>query len=467
VNAPVQPGDLLGGKFRVERVLGQGGMGVVVVAMHMQLEQRVALKFLLPEALEHPEAVARFAREAKAAARIQSEHVARVIDVSTLDTGAPYIVMEYLDGQDLAATVDKRGRLPIADIAFYMLEALEALAEAHVAGIVHRDIKPANLFLSRRVDGSEMIKVLDFGISKLLSQTGSEPDPGITRTASMLGSPIYMSPEQLRATKNVDARADLWSIGVILYELLCGTPPFSAETLPQLIAFILYEPYRSPETIRPDLPPALVAVVKKCLEKDPAHRYGSALELAQALAPFAPPRAHSLLERIQRMQGSSAMTKRGLPDDADLVPALSANKADLAWGGTRNGTNKRSTIVAIVAAAVVAAAAGGAFLLLRGRAHEEPRAPEQAALPSPSVVAAPSPSPAVIPAPPPTVMAPPVVSAAVASLEPATSAAPVASTAPSARAPVVHAPTPHPMKMPSPKPPAEPADDRAGFGSRR
>ena len=233
-----QPGDVLAGKYRVERVLGSGGMGVVVAAMHLTLQERVALKFLLPEGAKKEETVTRFLREARAAAKIKSEHVARVSDVGTLESGAPYLVMEYLDGSDLSALLRRDGPLPPRDAVEYVLQACEALAEAHAVGIVHRDLKPANLFLARHAGGAPRIKVLDFGISKLTARDPSMPpdDPSMTRTRAWLGSPLYMSPEQMRSARDVDTRTDIWALGVILYELLSGKPPFDGETFPELCA---------------------------------------------------------------------------------------------------------------------------------------------------------------------------------------------------------------------------------------
>src|SRR5258708_827003 len=219
MSAPLTQGDILAGKYRVEQVLGKGGMGVVVAATDTQLERRVAIKFLLPEYAEHKEASQRFLREARAAVKIHSEHVARVIDVGTMENGAPYMVMEYLQGTDLAGTLDERVTLPVEEAVAYVLEACDAIAEAHSVGIVHRDLKPANLFLASQPDGSIKIKVLDFGISKaMMTTTGM--DPSLTRTTSMMGSPLYMSPEQMRSAKHVDPRTDVWALGVILYESL-------------------------------------------------------------------------------------------------------------------------------------------------------------------------------------------------------------------------------------------------------
>ncbi|MBM4363359.1 MAG: serine/threonine protein kinase, partial [Deltaproteobacteria bacterium] len=241
MSAP-QPGEVLAGKYRVERVLGQGGMGVVVQAMHLQLEERVAVKFLLPEYAVHAEASTRFLREARAAVKIKSEHVARVIDVGTLESGAPYMVMEYLAGRDLADVLEQRGPLPVEEVVEYVLQACEALAEAHALGIVHRDLKPANLFLTKRADGSAQVKVLDFGISKAGVSSDSGADQSLTKTSAMMGSPLYMSPEQMRSARSVDARSDLWSLGAILFELMAGRPPFSGESLPELLARVLTDP---------------------------------------------------------------------------------------------------------------------------------------------------------------------------------------------------------------------------------
>ena len=232
--AGVREGDLLAGKYRVERVLGAGGMGAVVAAYHMQLETKVALKFLLPAMLANEEAVTRFAREARAAVRITNEHVARVLDVGTLESGAPYIVMEYLDGTDLAGWLRQRGPLPIEEAIDFVLQAGEAIAEAHALGIVHRDLKPANLFCIRSADGRPTIKVLDFGISKVTNLSASASNLVKTQTATLMGSPFYMSPEQMEATHAVDARTDIWALGVILFELLTGKVPFYGETVPEV-----------------------------------------------------------------------------------------------------------------------------------------------------------------------------------------------------------------------------------------
>lgn len=295
----ITPGSLLANKYRVERILGQGGMGYVVEARHVTLDERVALKFLLPEYAKHPEASARFLREARAAVKIKSEHVARVSDVGTLDTGAPYMVMEFLDGADLAQTLQKKGVLAVDDALDYILQACEAIAEAHGHGIVHRDLKPANLFLAKRPDGSPLVKVLDFGISKMIGAG----DHALTKTTTAMGSALYMSPEQMQETRGVDHRTDIYSMGIALFELLAGRQPFYAETLPQLCAEVLTGTPTPMAAYRPDVPPELATRLEKAYERDKNKRYQSIPEFALALAPFAPERARGMIDRLARMGG--------------------------------------------------------------------------------------------------------------------------------------------------------------------
>src|SRR5687767_5118917 len=271
----IQQGELLAGKYRVEQVLGAGGMGYVVAATHEQLGQRVAVKLLVPELCENQDSVTRFLREARAAVRIQSEHVARVLDVGELTNGAPYMVMEFLSGRDLAEELDLPEVIEISQAIDYVLQASEAVAEAHSLGVIHRDLKPANLFLTHRPDGSPLVKVLDFGISKAINVDDSalEPVPSLTATHSLLGSPAYMSPEQIRRPKSVDIRTDIWSLGSILFELLVREPPFNAESPLALLAAVVSDPLPNIRDKRPDVSPELAAVIERCLEKKPEHRY--------------------------------------------------------------------------------------------------------------------------------------------------------------------------------------------------
>jgi eukaryotic-like serine/threonine-protein kinase len=274
----VEIGELVAGKYRVERVLGRGGQGEVVQATNLMLGQSVAMKVLLPAMAADQVLVQRFLREARAAVQLKSEHVARVLDVGTLDSAAPYIVFEYLDGADLNGY--PRDGLTVGTIVDFALQAAEALAEAHAKGIIHRDIKPANLFVTRTVDGTPCVKVLDFGISKIVDGTAM----GLTQSYTMMGTPSYSSPEQLMSTKDADYRTDIWSLGVVLYELLEGRLPYEADTLTQLAMKVMTSPL-PPITAR--LQPPLIAAIERCLEKDPARRFQTMGELSMALAPFA------------------------------------------------------------------------------------------------------------------------------------------------------------------------------------
>jgi eukaryotic-like serine/threonine-protein kinase len=301
------PGNVLAGKFRVERVIGEGGMGMVVAAHHLQLDQRVALKVMRPEAAG-AEGVQRFLREAQAVAKLRSNHVVRVLDVGALPDGAPYIVMEFLEGHDLAAHVHRKGRLPVDEAVDYVLQACDALSEAHRLGIVHRDLKPANLFLTNDGGGVPIVKILDFGISKQTSADEGRAD--LTSTRGVVGSPSYMSPEQLKASRDVDGRTDIWALGVVLHELLTGRLAFEATTLPELHVAILSQPPASVRMTRGDVPPGLEAVLLRCLEKDVSRRYQSVTDLVAALADFAPPHARGLVDKLLRGP-HSAMSRPG------------------------------------------------------------------------------------------------------------------------------------------------------------
>jgi len=314
----IQQGELLAGKYRVEQVLGAGGMGYVVAALHEQLGQRVAVKLLAPELCENEDSVTRFLREARAAVQIHSEHVARVIDVGELTNGSPYMVMEFLSGHDLADVLDLPGQMEVAVAIDYVLQASEAVAEAHSLNLIHRDLKPANLFLTHRPDGSPLVKVLDFGISKAINVDDSalEPAPSLTATHSLLGSPAYMSPEQIRRPKSVDTRTDIWSLGSILFELLTREQPFNADSPLALLAAVVSDPLPSIREKRPDVPAELEAVIAKCLEKKPENRYQTVAELADALAPFAP-RSQPSVSRISGILRSTSIR----PVTADKSPS--------------------------------------------------------------------------------------------------------------------------------------------------
>ena len=298
---PLDVGDVLAKKYRLERLVGEGGTGVVVAARHLQLERDVAIKFLRT-ALASDEIRMRFEREARAIGQIESEHVVLVLDVGALDDGhAPYMVMEYLEGRDLAKILKEDGALSIEDAVDCMLQVCEALEGAHQQGIVHRDLKPANLFLTRRDDGGPHIKVVDFGISKILDPKMIDSGPKeMTAAFTVLGSPRYMAPEQLRSSKDVDGRADLWSLGAVLFQLLSGKPAFDADNnINVSLAVLTKEPPLLRELV-PHAPPELEAIVNKCLTKDRAGRFQTAAELADALRPFASDRTRESLARLEQ-----------------------------------------------------------------------------------------------------------------------------------------------------------------------
>ncbi len=304
-------GALVAGKYRLQGILGEGGMGLVVSAHHEALDRMVALKVLRKESAKDPVMAERFLREARAAANLRSEHVAHVLDVGTLPTGAPFMVLEYLEGADLAQVLTRQGRLSVAVACNYVVQACEAVAEAHANGIVHRDLKPENLYLTTSLGGADHVKVLDFGVSKTLAADRA----ALTSTGVAVGSPVYMAPEQVRGSREIGPRADVWGLGVVLYELLTEALPFEAESLPDLCMKIANEPPISLPSRRADVPEALAAVVARCLEKDPVKRYFDAADLAEALAPFAPSLVRSAVSqpRIVSVDSTSMTLAAPLP----------------------------------------------------------------------------------------------------------------------------------------------------------
>lgn len=286
VGAPTA-GSIIAQKYQVERKLGAGGMGVVVAARHLQLNQLVAIKFLHPGADPEGIITKRFLREARAAAALKGEHVARVFDVGTLDDGSPFMVMEYLEGMSVSKLIRRHAPLPINEAVDLMMQACKAMEEAHQLGIVHRDIKPGNMFLTTRPDGSRILKVLDFGISKLSGKLDDEGEPTLTASNMVLGSPKYFSPEQVKDAKNVDHRADVWALGLVLYYMLTGRRPFEGETMSAVCVAIATETPPRLIDLRPEAPRELDAAVMGCLIKDPERRTQSTTDFARAIAPFA------------------------------------------------------------------------------------------------------------------------------------------------------------------------------------
>lgn len=456
----VQIGEVIRGKYRVERIIGEGGMGVVVLATHVALDRYVAIKLLNAKSSESEEAIERFTREARAAARIQSEHVGRVIDVDALPSGAPFIVMEFLEGHDLAGEMRDGKKLEPTAAVTYVLQACEAIAEAHAAGIVHRDLKPANLFLAKTSSHATTVKVLDFGISKITRrEAGADitANKALTNPTSMLGSPLYMSPEQMKASTEVDARTDIWSLGVILYEAITGRSPFDARTIPMICAAVLsQEPAPFDDA---SIPPALEKVVRRCLEKDASKRFRDVAHLVRALKPFAPEQATLTLERITKLRddrGLPAASPASLPPPASKEGSLTITS----WG-EKAPKEPRRKLWPIGVAAMLAMGVGGAIAFNVSNGADARR---DAALPPVAAAAAEEPRPAT--SAPAEIATAPTASASVsAAVEAAPSA--VASSAPSAT-PSVTTPYPAWTNRPTyrPPPPKSTGGRTNGFGGR-
>jgi len=281
----VEPGDILAGKYLVHRVIGRGGMGIVVEASHVDLGDRVAIKILRRRYCDNEEALARFNREARAATQIRGEHSVRLIDVGATRRGAPFIVMELLEGCDLSQLL-REGPASVSEAVLFILQACEGMAEVHAHGIIHRDLKPGNLFITRRLDGSPLVKVLDFGIAKSVGNI-SEVESKITMTFVALGTPLYMAPEQIRCAKSVDVRADIWSLGGILYELLAGRPVFGGNSVTNIAAQVLEANPTPLHEVRTEVPVELSRIISRALEKRAEDRYPDVGAFASALAPFA------------------------------------------------------------------------------------------------------------------------------------------------------------------------------------
>jgi serine/threonine-protein kinase len=426
-SVPVKPGDVVADKYRVDRILGVGGMGFVVAATNLALSKHVALKMMLPEALRLDNAALRFEREARAAAALKSEHVAEVLDIGKLPSGVPYIVMEFLEGSDLEHVIRTNGPLPVTEAVLYLLQACEAIAEAHSVGIVHRDLKLRNIFLTRRLDGSPLVKVLDFGISKW--NVGDPQGHALTRTNDVMGSPTYMSPEQVRSGKDVDHRTDIWALGVVLFELLTGRAPFLADTLPGLCALVLEQPAPAVSSLRGDVPPSLVAAIARCLEKTREARFQSIAELVTAIAPFA--RSGGGTRALPAAPSPAASTF--VKTDPTPAPLVHTNGS---WGGTSArpaSTRPPWLTIALVlggltTTGVIATVGLSAF---HARPETHPVVADAAPLPTPALSSIPSASPSTTTA----------------------TSAPEPSSAPSAiPRPVVHPPVLHPSSKPPPLP---------------
>lgn len=444
--APVTIGSVVAGKYRIDEVLGAGGMGIVMAATHLGLGQRVALKFLVGPAATTRNARARLMREARAAASLESEHSVRVTDVGSLEDGTPYLVMELLRGADLGHVLEEAGPLPIELALDVTLQACEAVAEAHARGIIHRDLKPANLFLAERSDGTRTVKVLDFGISKFESAEEAQ----ITTSDAMIGSPRYMSPEQMVSSRLVDTRTDIWSIGVVLFELVTARPPFEADTVAGLCAVVATASAPDVRTYRKDAPERLAEVIRKCLSKQPQQRYGSIAELAEELRVIAPPAVQHTIDRIARR--------------ASGAPAKSSFEA------TTASTSKKKPIGLVASALGVAVVLAGAGIFVVVRKGPEPAVGMvEPAASSPSLVATVVRAPDPVVAPPPSAGTP-IEASRVEPRRPAeatTAAKPPKRGQAAAPALPVAAAAPTPMPSPAPSTSVVPETKSSGLVDRK
>jgi serine/threonine-protein kinase len=500
----VTVGNVLLGKYRVDEVLGSGGMGKVLRAWHVYLQQPVAIKILLQHVMDDAATVQRFLREAQATVKLRSEHIARVIDVSTLQDGTPLMVMEYLEGSDLNQILRAHGPQEAGVVVDLMLQACEGIAEAHAMGIVHRDIKPSNFFVTRRIDGTQLLKILDFGISKSRVSQNME----LTGTQTIVGTPTYMAPEQMKNARTADARSDVWSMGVVMYQLMEGRPPYSGQSYAELVLKVGTEPV---PPMHAKVQAVLHDTILRCLEKDPGKRVQSVAELAKMIAPFAtdPIGGAFAVERIVRIAAtrSSAQGMRQRTDGGSMYPAplTPSNHGSVSHGSgqvTFQTRGSRAWIIAGAAALAIVAGVGGYIVseVTRDRSAAAATTPADTAAPAvaapgavpavpvapaaqvapvvPPAVAAPPAPPAVAagsagsaaeaptppPAPPPPPVVPPPVAAEPAAPPPVAAKPAVAKPVVTATRPATTAKPPTTTAKPHPKPPPSNGDL---FDSRR
>jgi eukaryotic-like serine/threonine-protein kinase len=439
---PVSQGEIIGGKYRVEAVIGIGGMAVVVAATHVDLGTKVAVKLLQPEAMQNQETVQRFLREARSMAKIRSEHIVRIIDVGT-DRERPFIVMEHLAGMDLNQVLAVRGPMPVRDAVDAVLQGCEALAEAHANGIIHRDLKPSNFFLTRRADRSPLVKILDFGLAKPNRAMGADmQEKSLTSYDGVMGTATYMSPEQIRSSKDVDARADVWSLAVVLFELLSKRHPFEGAFLAATLAKILGDPPTRLTEVAKDAPYGLEDVLMRALVKDRDQRLASVAAFAEALAPFASPEGQLSIQRICRTLVTDTTRSPQEIDDAMTAATFQPTMIIRDPAGTPR-QQRRAAVPSgggeaarfwmfwgLVAAVSLNIVLGGLLLSRKRKAREEALAAASAAAALPAAPVAPATTipqtepelPSLSATPPPT--PPPAESTAAAVEEPPPAAAP-------------------------------------------
>jgi hypothetical protein len=446
-SALVAPGAIVAGKYRLDSVIGEGGMGAVWAATHTGLGQAVAIKFISKEFVTSPEALRRFDAEAKAAAQLRSRNVVQVFDNGTLEDGTPYIAMELLRGENVHGRVHRAGPVPLKDAVEILAQCCKALGRAHAAGITHRDIKPDNIFLAQTDEEGILVKVLDFGIAKFA--TGPN-DHGSTRTGAVLGTPLYMSPEQARGLKTIDHRTDLYSLGLVAYTMLTGNLAFSSESFGDLLLQICTAPLPSLCANAPWLPAAMDLWFQRACAREPADRFGSAQEFAEALRVAcdgtvrASALPDSLLQQAAPLAGNPAHavsigTASGMSRSGDLVGAPAASK-------------NKGALVALAAVVVLGAIAAAALITFAKRGHPPESVAAGAALaaPPPSVVPAAEPPSATA-----SLAAPPEVApSATASAAAAVGTGAVVPAHPTASPPSAgHSPSVHAANPPGVQPP--------------
>jgi eukaryotic-like serine/threonine-protein kinase len=454
-------------KYTIVRILGRGGMGAVYEARHWKLARRVAIKFLLPDFAANREVLRRFENEAKAAGGLEHPNLAAVTDFGRADDGSPYLVMEFLEGEDCAKLLSRQGSLAASRAANIVVQACRGLAVAHKATIVHRDLKPENLFVTDAGDGSDLIKVLDFGIAKL-----KVADAGVaTGTGATFGTAYYMSPEQARGAGEVDPRTDVWSMGVVLYEMLSGRKPFLGEQFLEVIHQILsFEPPPL-ATLRPDLPPKLIAAVESAMKKDLRERLPSVVALAEALAPFVgargaaeSPRSAAAFEATLATPGTHVgVGGPSLSPPASVVAGASVVAVESGVPATSATTSRGSLKVALTVGAVVILVAAIVLGVVRRPAEKTPAVGVAPPPASPATTARTAPTPTPPPAPPPLAQPSPSAAPARNPVPPAVSSGGVRTVsehsrhssnrhaAPTAPVPAPTAPTPTTAPNPAPR----------------
>jgi serine/threonine-protein kinase len=435
--AHLPEGTLIAGKLRVLRLLGMGGMGAVYEVEHELTKHRRALKMLHAQFRAYPTVIARFLREASAAGRIGNPHIIETFDAGELESGEPYLVMEYLEGETLSDLIGRKGRLSVGELADLLSQACVGVQAAHDRGIVHRDLKPDNLFIITR-DNKPFVKLLDFGVSKFDAElTGGM---GMTKEGATLGTPFYMPPEQVRGEKDIDARADVYALGVILYECASGKRPFEADTLPHL-ALLIHEGKPQPlEELRPDLPQGFADLVRRAMASDRKLRFGSARELAEALSHFGGVSLDATMEGQAPIMMRTGSASSAVHSADSLGPTMPGQAISVAQEGKPAKSSKTGIIVA--AAALVLVAGGG--LAVRSMMHSPaPESPSAA-----TATTAPTAAPVVTPAAVPTLIAP------VETTAPPASASAIASTSAAAKPPTRPTPPTIAATPPAAHPPA-------------